>query len=189
MFTRGIHWSLSWAKSVRSIPPHPIYVFKIHFNVIIPPTSRSSYWSLSVWLSHQNSLGILLPPASYMPCPTYPPYTKLLVMQFSPTSYHFIPLLSKYSQHPVFDHPPSVFLPTCQRPSFTHTHKTIGKIIVLCILIFTFLYGRREEKRFWLNGSKHWLTYAFHLNIIPCFEAKQADILCKMFRIFLPSRF
>jgi hypothetical protein len=41
-------------------------------------------------------------------------------MQFSPTSYHFIPLRSKYSpQRPVLKHPQSMFLPWCQRPSCT----------------------------------------------------------------------
>jgi hypothetical protein len=61
----------------------------------------------------------------YMPCPSNPPwldhsnYTwrrvqvmKLLIMQFSPTSHHFIPLRSKYCpQHPVLKHPQSMFLP------------------------------------------------------------------------------
>jgi hypothetical protein len=37
---------------------------------------------------------------------------KLLIIQFSPTSYHFIPLRSKYSPHyPLLKHPVSVFLP------------------------------------------------------------------------------
>jgi hypothetical protein len=54
-----------------------------------------------------------------MPCSSHPHwldhsnYTwrtvqvmKLLIMQFSPTSYHFIPLWSKYSpQHPALKHP------------------------------------------------------------------------------------
>jgi hypothetical protein len=45
---------------------------------------------------------------------------KLLIMQFSPTSCHFIPLRSKYSpEHSVLKHPQSMFLPYCQRPSFT----------------------------------------------------------------------
>jgi hypothetical protein len=45
---------------------------------------------------------------------------KLLVMHFSPVSYNFIPLLSKYSpEHPVLKYPHSMFLPHCQRPSFT----------------------------------------------------------------------
>jgi hypothetical protein len=41
-------------------------------------------------------------------------------MQFSPTACHFIFLRSEYSpQHPVLEHPQSVFLPKCYRPSFT----------------------------------------------------------------------
>jgi hypothetical protein len=58
----------------------------------------------------------------YMPCPSHPPwldhsnYTwwrvqvmKLLIMQLSPTSCHFISLRSKYS--PVLKHPQSMSLP------------------------------------------------------------------------------
>jgi hypothetical protein len=34
------------------------------------------------------------------------------MMQFSPTSYHFVHLRSKYSpQHPALKHPQSMFLP------------------------------------------------------------------------------
>jgi len=42
---------------------------------------------------------------------------KLLIMQSSPSSWHFPPLRSKYSspQHPVLKHPPSVFYSLCQR--------------------------------------------------------------------------
>jgi hypothetical protein len=36
---------------------------------------------------------------------------KLLIMQFSPASCHFISLRSKYSQHPVLKHPQSTLLP------------------------------------------------------------------------------
>jgi hypothetical protein len=69
----------------------------------------------------------------YMSRPSHPPwldhsnYTwrtvqvmKLLIMQFSSTPYHFIPLRSKYSpQHPVLKHAQSMFFPKCQWPSFT----------------------------------------------------------------------
>jgi hypothetical protein len=60
---------------------------------------------------------------------------KLLIMQFSPPSCHFIPLWSEYStKHPVLKHPQSLFLPCRHRSSFT-PYKTRGKIIVLYVLI------------------------------------------------------
>jgi hypothetical protein len=35
------------------VPTIPSYISKIHFNIVHPPTSWSSQWSLSFWLSHQ----------------------------------------------------------------------------------------------------------------------------------------
>jgi hypothetical protein len=35
----------------------PSYFSKIHSNSIVPPTSRSSQWSLSFWVSHTNPIG------------------------------------------------------------------------------------------------------------------------------------
>jgi hypothetical protein len=68
-----------------------------------------------------------------MPCPSHPPwlhhsnYTwwivqvmKLLIMLFSSNFRHFISLRAKYfPQHPAIKHPQYMFLPECQRPSFT----------------------------------------------------------------------
>jgi hypothetical protein len=68
--------------------------------------SCSTQWSLSFWLSRQYPICIsLLPHSCYMPRPSHPSlldhsnYTwrivqvmKLLIVQFSPTSCHFIPL-------------------------------------------------------------------------------------------------
>jgi hypothetical protein len=59
-----------------------------------------------------------LPCQSHSPWLDYSNYTlrriqvmKLLIMQFSPTSNHFISLRLKYSpQHPVLKHPQSLFL-------------------------------------------------------------------------------
>jgi hypothetical protein len=46
--------------------------------------------------------------------------SKLLFVQFSPISYHFITLRSTYSpEQPVFGHPQFIFLPSRQRTSFT----------------------------------------------------------------------
>jgi hypothetical protein len=54
---------------------------------------------------------------------------KLLIMQFSPTSCHFIPLRSKCPQRPVLNHP--VFVPPLMSGAkFSHTYRITGKIIV-----------------------------------------------------------
>jgi hypothetical protein len=36
----------------------PSYHAKIHFNIVHPPTSSSSQWFLSVWISHQYAICI-----------------------------------------------------------------------------------------------------------------------------------
>ena len=42
--------------------PHPKYYFKIHFNIIFPPTRKSSKKSLNFKFPHQNRLNISLFP-------------------------------------------------------------------------------------------------------------------------------
>jgi hypothetical protein len=111
---------------INSIHAIPSYLYKIHFNVVHPPTPWSSQWSLSVWLSHQYPISIpLLSHSCYMPCTSYHHwlenfnYTwrkvqvmKLFIMQFSPTSHHFIYLWLKYStKHPILKHAQSMLLP------------------------------------------------------------------------------
>jgi hypothetical protein len=97
----------------------PLYLSKIQLNIIHPPTSWSSYWSLSFWLSHQYThssfLNSFYIPFSSSFSSNRCNYTrrrvqvmKLLTMQLSPTLCHFIPLRSKYSPlHPL----PSVYVP------------------------------------------------------------------------------
>jgi hypothetical protein len=47
---------------------HPLYLSKIHFNIVHLPTSWSSQWSLSFWISYQYPIRIhLLPHSCYMP--------------------------------------------------------------------------------------------------------------------------
>jgi hypothetical protein len=53
---------------------------------------------------------------------------KFLIMQFSPTSCHFIPLWSKYSpQHPIFKHPQST-LNMCMCPQGDYFYWSTCKV-------------------------------------------------------------
>jgi hypothetical protein len=68
MFTRALHWSLSWTRSIQSIPSHPMSLRSILILSL-------SQWSLSFWLSHQYTICIpLLPHSCYMPCPSHLPW-------------------------------------------------------------------------------------------------------------------
>ena len=51
-FTRACHVSLSWARSIQSMPT--FHILNIHCNIIFPFTPRTSKWSRSSWLPHQN---------------------------------------------------------------------------------------------------------------------------------------
>jgi hypothetical protein len=63
---------LSQSNPIHTIPS---YLSKIHFNIVHPPTFRSSQWSLSFWLSHQYPIWFpLLLNSYYIPCPSHPPW-------------------------------------------------------------------------------------------------------------------
>jgi hypothetical protein len=76
-------------------------------------------WSLSFWISRKYPICVPLCPFVLHALPTSSPWLhhsdyiwgrvqtmKLLIMQFSPTTCHFIPLRSKYSpQHLVLKRP------------------------------------------------------------------------------------
>jgi hypothetical protein len=55
---------------------------------------------------------------------------KLLIVQSSSASCHFLPLRSKYfPQHPVLEHPQSIFSPYCETTTTTTTTTTTVIII------------------------------------------------------------
>jgi len=107
------------------------YFFQTHFN-ILSSMPMSSKCPLSARFSHHNPVCIsLLSYAFHKPKPLHPPsfgcsthisiwpgvqIMKLLIMQFSASSYRLYPLTSKYiPQHPVLKHPCfviKVFSPT-----------------------------------------------------------------------------
>jgi hypothetical protein len=95
VFTRALHWSLSWARSIQSVPSHPISLRSI---LILSTYLRLGLPNgLLPFGSHQYPICIPpLPHSWYMPCPSHPPclnrssYTwrrvqvmKLLIMQFT----------------------------------------------------------------------------------------------------------
>jgi hypothetical protein len=71
----------------------------------------------------------------------------LVVMPFSPTFRHLIPLRPKYSAlQTVLRYPQSMFL--------SHPYRTKGKIIVLYIITFTFFDSRPEHRGFWTDWQQ-----------------------------------
>jgi hypothetical protein len=152
--TRALHWLLFHMT--------PSYESKVHFNIINPPTSRSSKWSLSFWLSDHCPVCIPRLHSCYMPSPCHPvrldysnytwqrvQITKLLVMQFFPLSRHLISLRSKIFLSTLFSNTLSLWPSLNVRDLVSHPYRTTGKIIVLYILIYNFFDSRREDRRFW----------------------------------------
>jgi hypothetical protein len=106
---------LSQPNPVSSIDP---YLPKIHLNVILPPTPRSSQWSLAFGPPNQNPVNTSpLPQACHMSSPPHHPWfnhlnirwriqaVKFIIMQFSSRSV-FLSFRSKYlPQHVVLKNP------------------------------------------------------------------------------------
>jgi putative component of membrane protein insertase Oxa1/YidC/SpoIIIJ protein YidD len=122
-FTTACHRPLSWELNPLHGPPPPNNIPNVHSDPILPSTLRSSEWSLSFGLSHQNLLHFsLLSHSCHMSRPPHPPRLelssdvwrwvqtmKVLIVQLPPFSCYFIPLTSKYSpQNSVLKHPHSL---------------------------------------------------------------------------------
>jgi hypothetical protein len=119
VFTRAFHWALSSARSIQPISPHPIslrfiLMLSSHLSLGLPSGLYPPGFTTKILTCIH-----LLPMRAICPAPHPPPdhsnhvwwkvqVMKLLTMQFYPTSYHFIPLRSRYSpQHPFLQHPQS----------------------------------------------------------------------------------
>jgi hypothetical protein len=108
IFTSASHWLLSWVTWIWSTPSPP-YFSKICCNIIVPPTARTSKGSIPFRFKNQMLICVSYPShPCYMPCSScslwfeHPNNTwlskqvmKLLIMQSSSASCHFLFLRSK----------------------------------------------------------------------------------------------
>jgi len=78
---------------------------------------------------------------------------KLLIMQFSPVVCYSPP--APYHPHHLFSNTLNLCSPLNVRDQLSHTYKTMGKIVVLCILILIFLESEQEDKSLWTEWYQH----------------------------------
>jgi hypothetical protein len=110
MFTRARHWSLSWARSVQSIPLHSVYLWSNIVLFFYLQWCLPKDFFVSGSPKAKTLFAFLFSHACYMPCPIHPPWVhhsnytwrkvqvmKLLIVPFSLFFYYFFPLGPKYS--------------------------------------------------------------------------------------------
>ena len=96
----------------------PLYFFQIHFTIFLPPMPSSSNWYLSYRFHYQYPVCFFFAQMCHMPCLFHHPWihhqnnicSKVqimkLIMQFSPVSCCFLPLMPKHLlQQPILIHP------------------------------------------------------------------------------------
>jgi hypothetical protein len=133
VFKKTHHWCPSRARSMQSIPPHSICLRSF---LILSIIHVLVFQILSFLLAfpQKSYMNYASPHSCYVPCPSNPHwldhsnYTwwriqvmKLLIIKFSPTSCHLIPLRSKYSSAPC-SQTPSVCVPPLTSDTKVHAH-------------------------------------------------------------------
>jgi len=79
VFSVAHHLSILWTRLIHCTLPHPVY-FKVHWNIDLLRTPRSSELPLSSWFPHQNTVCIsFLPHMCYMSCPSHPSLIALMI--------------------------------------------------------------------------------------------------------------
>jgi len=161
------------------VPVHtPTFHFlKIHLNIILPSTLGSPKWSFSLKFPHQNPVYTSsIPNTRYIPRPSHssrfvhPISFGEQYRSFAPSlcSFHLFPVIS-----PLLG--PNILLSTLFSDTlslrssrnvsdrFSHPYRTTGKIIILCIVIFKFLYSNLEGRDSAPNDSKRSVTFVCSL--------------------------
>jgi hypothetical protein len=75
----------------------------------------------------------------------------LLIVQLPLFSCYFIHFCPNILLTTLFSNTLSLYTSLNVRHQVSHPYKTTGRIMVLCILTFTFLDSRREDKRPWIE--------------------------------------
>jgi hypothetical protein len=164
MFIRSLHWSLSWARSIQSIPPHPI---SLKYNLL-----QSSQLCLGLSSSlfpygvPTKILYTFLVSPNRARCPVHLILLDLIILIILGEEYKLWgSSLCSFLQPPVTSSlfGPNILLNTlfsdtlnqCSslnvRDQVSHPYRTTGKIIVFYILTSPVLEGEREDKKFWLE--------------------------------------
>jgi hypothetical protein len=166
VFTRARHWSLLWARLIQSIPPQPISLGSIlilspHLRLVVPggffPCGFPAKMLYAFLFSRARPMHATCPVHLVLDHPNYiwrkVQVLKLLTVQSSSASCHFIPLRSKYLLSILFSNIFTLLPSLNVGHQVSHPHRTTGKIIVLYLLISTFLDKKTGSE---LNGSKHY---------------------------------
>jgi hypothetical protein len=126
----------------------PTYFSKLYSNIILPSTPTSSKWSLSFRFSDKYfvlcisrlSYACYVPRLFHVPSFHYPnnilwsvQVMKLLIMQSSPASCHFLPLRSAYFHSTLFSDTLNRRSSLSVRDQISRSYKTTGKIVVLYV--------------------------------------------------------
>jgi hypothetical protein len=146
MFTRALHWSLSWSRSIQFIPPHPIS----QRSILILPTYPRFGLPNGLFPSGfpPNILYAVFSPKCYMPCPSRPPwlgYSDYIWRKYNLWSFSLCSFLQPPVTSALFG--PNILLSTlfsnilnlCSflnvRDQVSHPYRTTDKIIVLSELL------------------------------------------------------